>query len=96
MNSLQTRENDKESSSETNLRSNSLQEGGNDRGLSQDSIQEELEDEPLQFKGKEQEVERSKLFKAPNVTSNLKLKEYEDHSLKHIWRIIFRKISLCF
>jgi len=33
------------------LRTNSLQEGGNDRGLSQYSIQEELEDEPLQFKG---------------------------------------------
>jgi len=33
------------------LRTNSLQEGGNDRGLSQDFIQEELEDEPLQFKG---------------------------------------------
>jgi len=33
-----------------NLRTNSLQEGGNDRGLSQDSIQEELEDEHLQFK----------------------------------------------
>jgi len=29
---------DKESSSETNLRTNSLQEGGNDRALSQDSI----------------------------------------------------------
>jgi len=41
---------DKESSSETNLRTNSLQEWGNDKGLSQDSIQEELEDEPLQFK----------------------------------------------
>jgi len=33
------------------LRTNSLKEGGNDKGLSQDSIQEELEDEPLQFKG---------------------------------------------
>jgi len=33
------------------LRTNSLQEGGNDKGLSQDSIQKELEDEPLQFKG---------------------------------------------
>jgi len=31
------------------LRTNSLQEGGNDRGLSQDSIQEELEDELLGF-----------------------------------------------
>jgi len=31
------------------LRTNSLQEGGNDRGLSQDSIQEELEDKPLGF-----------------------------------------------
>jgi len=38
---------DKESSSETNLRTNFLQEGGNDRGLSQDSIQEELEDESM-------------------------------------------------
>ena len=82
------------------MRTNSLQEGGNDKGLSQDSIQEELEDEPLQFKGpdkdKEQEIERSKLFKAPDATSNMKFKEYEDHSLKHIWGIIFRKISLCF
>jgi len=33
------------------LRTNSLQEGGVDRGLSIDSIQEELKDEPLQFKG---------------------------------------------
>jgi len=33
------------------LRTTSIQEGGNDRGLSLDSIQEELEDEPLQFKG---------------------------------------------
>jgi len=32
------------------LRTNPLQEGANDRGLSQDSIQEELEDEPLQSK----------------------------------------------
>jgi len=31
------------------LRTNSLQEGGNDRGLSQDSIKEELEDELLDF-----------------------------------------------
>jgi len=38
---------DKESSNETNLRTNSLQEGGNDRALSQDSIQEELKDEHL-------------------------------------------------
>jgi len=30
---------------------NSLQEGGNDKALSQDSIQEELKDEHLQFKG---------------------------------------------
>jgi len=35
-------------------------------------------------KGKEQEIERSKLFKAPDATSNLKFKEYEDHGLKHI------------
>jgi len=34
-----------------NLRTNSLQEGRNDRGLSIDSIQEELTDEHLQFKG---------------------------------------------
>jgi len=47
-------------------------------------------------KSKEQEIERSKLFKAPDATSNLQLREYEDHGLKHIWRIIFRKISLCF
>jgi len=47
-------------------------------------------------KGNDQEIERSKLFKAPDVTSNLKFKEYEDHDLKHIWRIFFRKISLCF
>ena len=33
------------------LRTISIQEGGNDRGLSLDSKQEELEDEPLQFKG---------------------------------------------
>jgi len=33
------------------LRTNYLQEGGNDRGLSQDSMQEEIEDEPLHFKG---------------------------------------------
>jgi len=32
-----------------NLRINSLQEEGNDRELSQDYIQEELEDEPLVF-----------------------------------------------
>jgi len=31
------------------LRTNSLQEEGNDRGLSQDSIQEELEDKLLGF-----------------------------------------------
>jgi len=35
-------------------------------------------------KGKEQEIERSKLFKALNATSNMKFKEYEDHGLKHI------------
>jgi len=33
------------------LKTTSLQEGWNDRGLSLDSIQEEIEDEPLQFKG---------------------------------------------
>jgi len=49
LNSLQTGDNDNESSSETNLTTNSLQEWENDRGLSQDSIQEELEDEPLDF-----------------------------------------------
>jgi len=38
----------------------------------------------MRLKGKEQEIERSKLFKAPNATSNLKFKEYEDHGLKHI------------
>ena len=31
------------------MRTNSLQEGGNDRGLSQESIQEEVEDELLGF-----------------------------------------------
>jgi len=66
-NSLQTRENDKESSSETNLKTNSLQEGGNDRGLSQDSIQEELEDEPLQFKGPVTRA-RSKRLKYQNYS----------------------------
>ena len=35
----------------SNLRTNLLQEGGNDRGISLDSIEEKLEDEPLQFKG---------------------------------------------
>lgn len=35
------------------MRTNYLQEGGCDRGLSPDSIQEELEEEPLKFKGHE-------------------------------------------
>jgi len=40
---------DKESLSGTNLRTNSFQERGNNRGLSQDFIKEELEDELLGF-----------------------------------------------
>jgi len=63
---------DKESSSETNLRTNSLQEGGNDRGLSQDFIQEELEDEPLQFKGPMTRA-RSKRLKDQNYSRLLML-----------------------
>ena len=51
---------------------NSLQEGGNDRGLSQDSIQEELEDEPLQFKGPMRRV-RSKRLKDQNYSRLLML-----------------------
>jgi len=54
------------------LRSNSLQEGGNDRGLSQDSIQEELEDEPLQFKGPVRR-ERNKRLKDQNYSRLLML-----------------------
>jgi len=49
------------------LRTNSLQEGGNDRGLSQDSIREELEDEPYQFKGPVTRV-RSKRLEDQNYS----------------------------
>jgi len=41
---------EKESSSGTNLKTNSLQEGGYDKRLSLDPIQEEIEEEPLTFK----------------------------------------------
>jgi len=62
---------------------------GCDRGLSKDSIQEELEDEPLQFKGPMTRT-RSKRLKDQNYSrllmlqAILKFKEYEDHGLKHI------------
>jgi len=56
----------------TNLRTNYLKEGENDRGLSQDSIQEELEDEPLQFKGPMRRV-RSKRLKDQNYSRLLML-----------------------
>jgi len=34
------------------------------------------------------------LLEAYNVPKKRKLKEHEDH--EHIWKIIFRKINLCF
>ena len=33
---------------------------------------------------KEQEIERSKLFKAPDATNNMRFKEYKDHDLKNM------------
>jgi len=46
-----TKPKEKNSSSGTNLRTNYLQERAIDKGLSLDPIQEELEEEVLQFKG---------------------------------------------
>ena len=80
----------------SNLGTTSLQEGGNDRGLSLDSIQEELEYKPLKFRKPMTRAKakdwKNNLFKALDATSNWTFKGYEDHDLEHILRII----SLCF
>jgi len=43
-----------------------------------------MEDYRPYDKGKEQEIGRLNIFKAPNATSNQKFKGYEDHGLEHI------------
>ena len=49
-------------------------------------------------KGKEQEIEKSHLFKALGTTSNYKwiFKGYEDHGLEHFLRIVIRKLVYIF